>query len=80
MIVVGVMVSVDREFEPQSGHTKDYKIYLIFSPLSEVMWSCKCFLHVRKIPTLTYKRAKSVIIENAIIMNNILHTSLKIVM
>jgi hypothetical protein len=30
MIVVGVMVSVDREFEPQSGHTKDYKIYLIF--------------------------------------------------
>jgi hypothetical protein len=25
MIVVGVMVSVDREFEPQSGHTKDYK-------------------------------------------------------
>ena len=24
------------------------------SPLSEVMWLCKCFPHVTNIPTLTY--------------------------
>ena len=39
------------------------------SSLSEMMPSCTCFPHVSKMPTLTYNRANSVIIKNAIIQN-----------
>jgi hypothetical protein len=39
------------------------------SSLSEMMPSCTCFPHVSKMPTLTYNRANSVIIKNAIILN-----------
>jgi len=35
------------------------------------MRSCTCFPHVCKIPTLTYNRENSIIIENAIILNMI---------
>ena len=38
-------------------------------PLSEMMPSCTCFPHVSKMSTLTYNRANSVIIKNAIILN-----------
>ena len=39
------------------------------SHLSEMISSCKCFPHVSKMFTLTYNRANSVIIKNAIILN-----------
>jgi hypothetical protein len=40
-------------------------------PLSEMMRSCTRFnFHVSKIPTLTYNRPQSVIIKNALILNN----------
>ena len=32
------------------------------------MWSCKCFPHASKMPTLTYNWAERVIIENALIL------------
>ena len=38
---------------------------------SEMMRSCKCFPHVSEMLTLTYNRANSVIINNAIILNSI---------
>jgi len=38
------------------------------SPLSEMMWSYKCFLHMSKRQDLTYNRENSVIIKNAIIL------------
>jgi hypothetical protein len=39
------------------------------SPLCEMMWSCKCFPYVNKMPTLTYNWGNSVIIKNTIILN-----------
>ena len=39
------------------------------TPLSEMMGSRKCFLHVSKTPTLTHNRANIVIIKNTIILN-----------
>ena len=38
------------------------------SSLSMMMWSCKCFPHASKMPTLTYNWAERVIIENALIL------------
>ena len=37
-------------------------------------WSCKCFPHVDKMPTLTYNRANSIFIMNVIILN-IMHNT-----
>ena len=34
-------------------------------PFGEMMWSCKCFLHVSKMPTVTYTRANNAVIQNA---------------
>ena len=34
MVSVLASNAVDRGFEPRSGQTKDYKIYLVASPLS----------------------------------------------
>jgi len=38
-------------------------------PLSEMLFSCKRFLHVSAMPTLTYNWVSSVIIKNAPILN-----------
>jgi hypothetical protein len=43
-------------------------------PLTEMMWSCKCFPYVSKMTTLTYNRANGVFIKNGIIMNIIYNT------
>jgi len=50
------------------------------SPLSEMVPSCKCFSNMSKIPSLTYNRANSIIIKNAIILKiiNLLDTDVVI--
>jgi hypothetical protein len=40
------------------------------TPLNETRQSYKCFLQARKMPTLAYSKATSVIIKNAIILNS----------
>ena len=37
-------------------------------PLSEMMWSCKCFLHASKILTLIYNQGNSIVIKKALIL------------
>ena len=48
-------------------------------PLSEMRRSCTCFLHVRRIPILTYNWTNSIIIKNIIILN-IIHNIFKCIM
>ena len=45
------------------------KLVLWTSLICEMMLSCKCFQHVSKMSLLSYNRAESVVIKDAIILN-----------